>query len=171
MFSRAATSRHIGQTLQKCIGEYLWLRRHASIIWHFRPCRALTLLSSGDLNNTLANPVLLIAETYDPATPLRNGRRLSAEMGTNARLIVHHGYGHSSRDRSNCTDSIAQEYILNGTIPEEQETACFANEKPYLYGVKKDALAFGTEVVSRDPIEDWDEHIRELSQWHPWLLR
>ncbi len=27
----------------------------------------------GDLNHTLRHPVLLIAETYDPATPLRNG--------------------------------------------------------------------------------------------------
>lgn len=132
----------------------------------------LTTHPSGDLNNTLANAVLLIAETYDPATPLRNGRRLLAEMGKNARLIVHHGYGHSSRDRSNCTDSIAQAYILNGTIPEEQETACFANEKPYLYGVNQDsAVASGTEVVSRDPVEEWEEHVRELAQWQPWLLR
>ncbi|KAF2424481.1 alpha/beta-hydrolase [Tothia fuscella] len=78
----------------------------------------------GDLNHTLAKPVLLIAETYDPATPLRNGRRLLAEMGTNARMVVHHGYGHSSRDTSNCTDSIAKNFILHGTLPEEQETAC-----------------------------------------------
>ncbi|KAJ4291468.1 hypothetical protein N0V88_006064 [Collariella sp. IMI 366227] len=46
---------------------------------------------SGDLNHTLKNPVLLIAETYDPATPLRNGRRLLEEMGRNARLVAHHG--------------------------------------------------------------------------------
>lgn len=91
----------------------------------------------GDLNHTLKHPVLLIAETYDPATPLRNGRRLLAEMGPNARLIVHHGYGHSSRDRSNCTDSIARDYILRGVLPEDPETDCFADEKPYLYGVEK----------------------------------
>ncbi len=35
----------------------------------------------GDLNHTLSNPVLLIAETYDPATPLRNGRRLQRGDG------------------------------------------------------------------------------------------
>ncbi|KAL3958575.1 hypothetical protein ACCO45_006737 [Purpureocillium lilacinum] len=91
----------------------------------------------GDLNHTLKHPVLLIAETYDPATPLRNGRRLLNEMGKNARLIAHHGYGHSSRDTSNCTDSIAKKFILEGVVPDEQETACYANEKPYLYGVKK----------------------------------
>ncbi|KAK7756236.1 hypothetical protein SLS62_001830 [Diatrype stigma] len=91
----------------------------------------------GDLNRTLRHPVLLIAETYDPATPLRNGRRLLGEMGANARLVVHHGYGHSSRDRSNCTDSIARDFVLRGVLPEGPETDCFANEKPYLYGVKK----------------------------------
>ncbi|KAK1753434.1 Alpha/Beta hydrolase protein [Echria macrotheca] len=91
----------------------------------------------GDLNQTLRTPVMLIAEVYDPATPLRNGRRLAAEMGSNARMIVHHGYGHSSVDTSNCTDSAAKAYILNGTIPEKAETDCYANEKPYLYGVPK----------------------------------
>lgn len=86
----------------------------------------------GDLNHTLKTPVLLIATTYDPATPLRNGRRLLVEMGESARLIVHHGYGHTSRwDPSNCTDRIGKAYMLNGTLPNEQETDCYANSKPY----------------------------------------
>ncbi|KAJ5295999.1 hypothetical protein PENANT_c001G03869 [Penicillium antarcticum] len=87
----------------------------------------------GDLNNTLRTPTLLIASPYDPATPLRNGRRLLAEMGKNARLIVHNAYGHSSRrDSSDCTDQIAKAYILNGTLPKEQEVQCYANNKPYV---------------------------------------
>ncbi|KAH7157878.1 hypothetical protein B0J13DRAFT_435645 [Dactylonectria estremocensis] len=89
----------------------------------------------GELNNTLKHPVLLIAVTYDPATPLRNGRRLLNDMGKNARLIVHHGYGHTSRDPSDCTDSLAKAFILEGSVPESQETTCYANGRPYLYGV------------------------------------
>lgn len=107
------------------------------------PCRHFTKywpepaeVYRGDLNNTLKHPVLLIGETYDPATPLRNGRRLLAEMGSNARLIAHHGYGHSSRDTSACTEKIARDFIMNGVLPDEPETACFADEKPYLYGEK-----------------------------------
>lgn len=120
----------------------------------------------GDLNHTLKHPVLLIAETYDPATPLRNGRRLLHEMGSNARLIVHHGYGHSSRDRSNCTDSIAHDFILDGELPEESETDCFANEKPYLYGVKTEQQ----DVIAGSPVERLPEvpqPIGQLLEAHP----
>lgn len=93
----------------------------------------------GDLNHTLKTPTLLIASPYDPATPLRNGRRLRTEMGQNARLIVHHAYGHSSRrDMSECTNQVAKAYILHGVIPKEQETHCYANEKPYIRGLVGD---------------------------------
>ncbi|KAI1435516.1 alpha/beta-hydrolase [Xylaria sp. CBS 124048] len=114
----------------------------------------------GGLNHTLKHPVLLIAETYDPATPLRNGRRLLEEMGSNARLVAHHGYGHSSRDKSACTDSIARAYILEGKLPDEQETACYADGKPYLYDTKPlDALSL------------WEEHVQELAYLSPALQR
>ncbi|KJZ76106.1 hypothetical protein HIM_04562 [Hirsutella minnesotensis 3608] len=128
----------------------------------------------GDLNNTLRHPVLLIAETYDPATPLRNGRRLLHEMGHhNARLIAHHGYGHASHDTSNCTDSIAKAFILEGKVPDADETACFADEKPYLYGIDKEKA--GTQgvaeaVPTRDPLELWDDHLAVLSVLNPRLL-
>lgn len=124
----------------------------------------------GDLNHTLKHPVLLIAETYDPATPLRNGRRLLQEMGKNARLIAHHGYGHSSRDTSNCTDTIARAYIINGTLPEEAETACYADEKPYLYGVKKKVAAVVSSVKTEDPVKAWQEHLEEMSFLEPRLF-
>ncbi|KAL6413452.1 hypothetical protein AUP68_02966 [Ilyonectria robusta] len=113
----------------------------------------------GDLNNTLNFPVLLIAETYDPATPLRNGRRLLAEMGDNARLVVHHGYGHSSRDASNCTDAIAKAYIMGRELPQESETACYANEKPYLYGVGKDGVSTAAKEPW-DPVAEWIKHTK-----------
>ncbi|KAL1861502.1 hypothetical protein VTK73DRAFT_7067 [Phialemonium thermophilum] len=122
----------------------------------------------GDLNHTLRHPVLLVAETHDPATPLRNGRRLAREMGPNARLVVHHGYGHSSRDKSDCTDGIARRYILHGELPEELEVDCYANEKPYLYGADQTGVApYG--VVAWDPVMSWRHHLYELRQWDPKL--
>jgi predicted esterase len=54
-------------------------------------CMLTSLLSlqvyRGNFDAELKNPLLLIAETYDPATPLRNGRRLAQALGKdNARL-------------------------------------------------------------------------------------
>jgi pimeloyl-ACP methyl ester carboxylesterase len=102
--------------------------RHFNTYWP-RPSEVYR----GDLNHTLKTPVLLIASPYDPATPLRNGRRLLAEMGQNARLIVHNAYGHSSRrDSSECTDQAVKAYILHGVLPEKQESQCYANSRPYV---------------------------------------
>ncbi|EQL03082.1 protease [Ophiocordyceps sinensis CO18] len=130
-----------------------------------------TIVFRGDLNHTLRNPVLLIAETYDPATPLRNGRRLLAEMGrANARLVAHHGYGHSSRDASRCTDAIARAWVRDGVLPDALETACFADEKPYRYpdDVNKKPAAAGEP---RDPVLTlWDHHLAHLALHNPSLL-
>jgi len=58
---------------------------------------------------------------------------------------------------------------IHGTLPEEQETACYANEKPYLYGVKNKGAAVAADVY-RNPVEVWREHLLELALWHPRLL-
>ncbi|KAJ5711760.1 hypothetical protein N7488_005916 [Penicillium malachiteum] len=116
-----------------------WLSGNMAFYWVL-PCQYYTNYWSqssevymGDLNATFKTPLLLMSTTYDPATPLQNGRRLLHDMGNNARLIVHHGYGHTTaNDRFNCTDRIGKAYILHGTIPSKQETDCLANRKPYI---------------------------------------
>lgn len=144
--------------------------RHFNANWPEGPAEVFR----GDLNASLAHPVLLIAETYDPATPLRNGRRLAREMGReNSRLIVHHGYGHSSRDTSSCTDQIARTYILTGELPEAHETQCYADGKPYLYAsTSSSSGAYGYGVVPDesqsyggrgwDPVREWRRHMRDV---------
>ncbi|KAN0063630.1 hypothetical protein ACQY0O_004084 [Thecaphora frezii] len=106
----------------------------------------------GGLGRRLRNKVLLVAETYDPATPLRNGRRLLGEMGEGARLVVHHGYGHASRDTSACTRGLMRQYLLEGAVPEQRETQCYADEKPYRYG--GEGRGRGLEV--------WRAHVEEM---------
>ncbi|KAK0540344.1 hypothetical protein OC842_000532 [Tilletia horrida] len=85
----------------------------------------------GGFDHSLRNPLLLIGETYDPATPLQSAKRLKAAMGNdNARLVAHHGYGHSSRDRSECTERIKRDMFLHGKWPEDT-VECYADTKPY----------------------------------------
>ncbi|CAK7210918.1 hypothetical protein SCUCBS95973_000955 [Sporothrix curviconia] len=131
----------------------------------------------GPLNASLANPVLLVAETYDPATPLANGRLLLAAMGhRNARLLVHHGYGHASYpDPSDCTEAMLLAYVRDGIIPDESETQCYANEKPYRYGMEAGAASASIDKPRGTPDADhmaiWQEHMRSLRLLNPGLAQ
>ncbi|TLS24621.1 hypothetical protein PpBr36_08592 [Pyricularia pennisetigena] len=90
-------------------------------------------LYRGNLTAELKNPMLLIAQTHDPATPLSNGRKMLEAMGRdNLRLVVHHGYGHGTHaDASSCTEALMKAYISEGKIPDETETNCYADRKPF----------------------------------------
>lgn len=114
----------------------------------------------GDLNHSLSNPVLLIAESYDPATPLRNGRRLQREMGDeNARLVALDAFSHSSRDLSQCVIDIMRNYMLHGVLPKDAETTCEADKKPYRYN---DAPRSTTQQL-----EQWQAHMAEMRLLSP----
>lgn len=116
----------------------------------------------GRLNHTLSNPVLLVAETYDPATPLRNGRRLLGEMGENARLVVLDAFSHSSRDWSECVREVISEYVLEGKVPRERETRCRADRRPY---------RFDEEGEVGGALEVWQAHVAEMRAIAPRLGR
>ena len=63
-------------------------------------------------------PVLLIGNTYDPATPLDSAKRLSATMGANAVLLEQRSYGHCSISTvSTCTYDAILDYLLFGRLP------------------------------------------------------
>ena len=101
--------------------------RHVMKLWV--PAEVYT----GRLNATLKTPVLLVSGTHDPGSQLRNGKKLLKDMGErNARLVVHHGYGHGSQvHRSKCTNGVIRSYLLDGKIP-GLETNCQTDSRPYV---------------------------------------
>ncbi len=64
-----------------------------------------------------ANTPLVVATTYDPATPYRGARNLVRDLG-NARLLTMNGDGHTAYGgNSPCIDSAVEAYLLAGTLP------------------------------------------------------
>jgi pimeloyl-ACP methyl ester carboxylesterase len=60
---------------------------------------------------------LVIANTYDPATPYRGALRLVRQLG-NARLITMRGDGHTAYPgESSCIDTAAEAYVNELTLP------------------------------------------------------
>jgi len=87
----------------------------------------------GNFTVKLKNPLLFASSTLDPVTPLFNARAGAAEWGSdNVKLLVHHGYGHSSSAQtSKCSDAVIRDVLLHGRWPKTDEVECWADEVPY----------------------------------------
>lgn len=76
-------------------------------------------------------PVLMIGNTYDPATPLASAKRLLGRMGKNAVLLEQRSYGHCSVSAvSTCTYNVMLDYLLNGNLP-EPDKVCEVDDDDY----------------------------------------
>ncbi len=69
-----------------------------------------------------ASTPLVVATTYDPATPYRGAKSLVRDLG-NARLLTMVGDGHTAYGgESACIDEKVDDYLLGGTLPDAGTT-------------------------------------------------
>ncbi|KLO17987.1 alpha/beta-hydrolase [Schizopora paradoxa] len=86
------------------------------------PCHNVQVKASerftGPFNHTLANEILIIGNTADPVTPLRNAISVNKMLSGSSRLVVHQGSGHCSLAMvSMCTVNAIRGYLLEGDLP------------------------------------------------------
>jgi len=93
---------------------------------------------------------LVVATTYDPATPYRGALRLVADLG-NARLITMRGDGHTAyRGESQCIDDAVEKYLNAGVLP-PKGTTCFQETPFQTAAAEQAAIAERRVVASRVP--------------------
>ncbi|MGX5187942.1 alpha/beta hydrolase [Streptomyces avermitilis] len=68
-----------------------------------------------------AEPVLVIGNTGDPATPYEGARKMADELGKDVGVeLTWKGEGHGAYGSgSDCVDSTVDSYLLNGTVPKD----------------------------------------------------
>ncbi|MEU9363681.1 alpha/beta hydrolase [Streptomyces avermitilis] len=68
-----------------------------------------------------AEPVLVIGNTGDPATPYEGARKMADELGKDVGVeLTWKGEGHGAYGSgSDCVDSTVNSYLLNGTVPKD----------------------------------------------------
>jgi pimeloyl-ACP methyl ester carboxylesterase len=71
---------------------------------------------TGPWDSWTRNPVLLIGNLYDPATPHRNAVAVS-ELLPNSTLLTVDGVGHTSLATSACAAEATTQYLLTGATP------------------------------------------------------
>ena len=67
------------------------------------------------------NPILIVGNTYDPATPVEGAKALHAQM-KNSRYLEWVGDGHTAyRQGSSCVDTIVDTFFNSGTLPTKNQ--------------------------------------------------
>jgi len=94
--------------------------------WRVRAAAAY----AGPWNNPTQRPVLVIANTFDPATAFASTVRMAHELG-NARLLVVNGFGHTVLGNpSRCAAEHVADYYLDGKLPPFGAT-CRQDKPPF----------------------------------------
>jgi pimeloyl-ACP methyl ester carboxylesterase len=102
--------------------------------WSAEQCASWKLPSKGrylgPYNKATSAPVLMIGNTYDPATPY-SGAQAAAAAIPKARLLTINGYGHTSLAApSACANAAFDKYTLTGRVP-ARGTVCEQDVAPF----------------------------------------
>jgi pimeloyl-ACP methyl ester carboxylesterase len=102
--------------------------------WDYEPCATWPVRSAhrytGRWDHRTAHPVLVIGNTFDPATPLRGAVAMSRALAR-ARLLTLDGYGHTALlNRSVCVNRRVARYFVTGALP-SRGARCAQDEKPF----------------------------------------
>ncbi|WP_372668025.1 alpha/beta hydrolase [Amycolatopsis kentuckyensis] len=85
---------------------------------------------TGPWNRARKNPVLVLNNRFDPATPLHNAQATAAELG-DGRVLVVDGFGHTSLDApSACASAAVTRYLTDLATPAEG-TTCAPDAVPF----------------------------------------
>ncbi len=85
---------------------------------------------AGPWNRPRPNPVLVLNNRYDPATPLHNAQATASELGDGHVLVVD-GYGHTSLNvHSACASAAVVAYLTALTAPADG-TSCAPDTVPF----------------------------------------
>ena len=71
---------------------------------------------TGPWDSRTRNPVLVVGNRYDPATPYRNAV-LVHDLLPNSTLLTVDGVGHGALGTSSCATSLVSQYLLTGATP------------------------------------------------------
>jgi pimeloyl-ACP methyl ester carboxylesterase len=87
---------------------------------------------TGPFDGTTANPVLVVGNRFDPATPYEGAVTVHDLLRGSALLTVE-GWGHTSLFLSSCADAAISSYLIDGVTPPEG-TTCPQDVVPFTTG-------------------------------------
>ncbi|WP_166980911.1 alpha/beta hydrolase [Paramicrobacterium fandaimingii] len=66
-----------------------------------------------------ADPILVVGTTGDPATPYKWAESLAEQLAS-GQLVTYEGEGHTAYNKgSQCVNDVVDDYLINGTVPDD----------------------------------------------------
>jgi hypothetical protein len=108
-----------------------------SNLWGDEPCATwparAPVTYRGPWDKPTANPILVIGNTFDPATPYRGAVAMARQLAR-ARLLSVDGYGHTALlNPSSCVNHYESRYFIKGTLP-PKGSRCRQDRQPFSPG-------------------------------------
>ena len=101
--------------------------------WGDEPCSTWPVRERGTYHgpwNAPTSRILVIGNTTDPSTPLRNAIVMARELAS-ARLLIVHQYGHTEfLNPDTCASHYETDYFLTGALP-PAGTVCQQKLRPF----------------------------------------
>lgn len=118
---------------------------------HRWPARAIERFT-GPWNSVLKNPIIIIGNKADPATPFLDASLVAGWLGDSATLVEQDGYGHLSlAQKSTCTQNIVSNFFINGVHPQGDDTICAIDpDGPQLFPSKGVGASDIRSAISSD---------------------
>jgi pimeloyl-ACP methyl ester carboxylesterase len=98
----------------------------------------------GPFDAETANPVLVVGNRFDPATPYE-GAQLVHRLLDDSSLLTIEGWGHTSQFLSRCADEVVTRYLVDRTTPAE-DTTCAQDFAPF---AQSQAMGAGGQLRAR----------------------
>ncbi|KAI0719840.1 TAP-like protein-domain-containing protein [Cerioporus squamosus] len=116
----------------------------------------------GPWNSTTKNPILIISNTNDPATPISSGEIVHKTLGNSSAFLVLDAPGHTSLSLpSTCTALNTRAFFANGTLPAEG-TICQPNSGPFPEPDTRASGAVGAIGSSKAVVSSDDQLLASL---------
>lgn len=101
--------------------------------WASSPCARWPISTKADtffgkFGGRTATPILVVGNTYDPATPYHGAQAFNG-LFTNSRLLTNDGWGHGALE-NDCVTRVWDRYYATGALP-ARGTVCQPNEGLY----------------------------------------
>jgi len=103
--------------------------------WWTSPCAKATWTAHdedayrGPFDRRTAAPVLVVGNTWDPATAYWGAESVSRLL-PNSRLLSSDNWGHTAYGTSACATGAMDAYLISGTLP-EKGTVCHGDVQPF----------------------------------------